>query len=146
MPSLSTIVAKDLMSQPVITAKYDTPLSAVIKLLKDNAIRHLPIVNDNGQLMGIISNRDMLVATSPPANIDGQRWASHIMTPNPITATALLPASTLASLLIQHKIGCLPILAAQNIVGIVTESDFVQFFAGIAKNKNPSPVRIASKC
>jgi len=123
------IRASDLMSRPVIVARYDTPLANVVQMLRENQIRHLPIVNDDGELMGILSNRDMLVATNTPANIDGQRWASHIMTPDPITITESQTASETAALLIVHGIGCLPVMHNRLIVGIVTESDFVRFFA-----------------
>ena len=117
------------MSSPVIVARYDTKLTEVIQLLRKHEIRHLPIVNDGGDLIGILSNRDMLVATNTPANIDGQRWASHIMTPNPATITASQTASEAAALLVDKNIGCLPIMQENRIVGIITESDFVRYFA-----------------
>ena len=129
MPSLSTITASDLMSKPVITARNNDNLSDIVVCLRENKIRHLPIVNDKKQLIGIVSNRDMLVATNTPANVDGERWASHIMTPNPITTTEETQGSDVASLLLKHRIGCLPIMHGERIVGIVTESDFVRFFA-----------------
>ena len=122
------------MSQPVIMARYDSPLSELIKTLRKHEIRHLPIVNDRKELIGIVSNRDMLVATNTPANLDGQRWASHIMTPNPISIGKTQSATTAAQLLLQHHIGCLPVLEGNKIIGIVTESDFVRYFAG-DKNK-----------
>ena len=126
---LDRINATDLMSKPVIIARYDTALTEIVVLLRQNEIRHLPIVNDGGQLIGILSNRDMLVATNTPANVDGLRWASHIMTPDPITITPEHSATQAATLLIQHRIGCLPVIDNNQIVGIITESDFVRYFA-----------------
>ena len=122
------------MSHPVITAKYNTPLTDLIKLLRKHEIRHLPIVNDGDALIGIVSNRDMLVATNTPANIDGNRWASHIMTPDPIVTNAGQAASIAAKMLLTHHIGCLPVMEKSRIIGIVTESDFVRFFAGEKDN------------
>ena len=58
----SSILAQDIMTSPLMTVKSDLPLSECSKIMRTNCIHHLPVVDDNGELVGMISSTDFLVA------------------------------------------------------------------------------------
>ena len=61
------MLVKDHMSSPVITVQTDTPLPDAIKILRDRKIRRLPVLDPHGELVGIVSERDLLHASPSPA-------------------------------------------------------------------------------
>lgn len=126
----------DNMSAQVFSLRSDDPLIRALKLMRDKLIRHIPIV-DNGRLVGVISDRDVRQACfreqmewlkddEPP---ERQRTnLSDIMTAHPLK---LHPDSTLseaAGLMIEARIGALPVTDHGKLVGIITESDLMRAF------------------
>jgi acetoin utilization protein AcuB len=97
-------------------------------------IRRLPVVDD-GALVGIVTWTD-LVRIRPPAI--GGRWTMpnlavaatvrHLMTTDPITADPEMSVEDAAAIMRRRKIGGLPVVDGQRVVGIVTESDLFDFF------------------
>jgi acetoin utilization protein AcuB len=90
--------------------------------MRDHRFRHLPVVVD-GRLIGILSERDLRpVLLSPglaPAAV------REVMSENPTTVTPDASVEDAASLLVVKKIGCLPVLEGERLVGIVTETDLL---------------------
>jgi CBS domain-containing protein len=120
----------DLMSSPVITVTTATPVSDAMKILRDHRIRHLPVVNARGRLVGVVSNRNMLVAHRSRGDIGGTRRIGHVMTNRPYTIRPHDALALAADRLLKHKIGCLPVVDEDGqVVGIIAESDFVKAFA-----------------
>lgn len=129
MTSVTSIMADDLFTLGIENTLADARIMMV-----QNRIRHIPIVDDNNALLGIISQRDVLAAeessliiTDKFKRFDYEQsvkiiefYRSEIMTINSKSSVHQ------AALTIQkYKIGCLPILANGKLVGLVTSSDFV---------------------
>ena len=123
-------LVSDLMTSPVITATTATTLSEAIGLLKKHRIRHLPVVNARGKLVGVISNRNMLVAHLVRGDAGGTRRVGQLMSSPPHTIRANDLLAMAAARLLKHKIGCLPVIDEDDyVVGIIAESDFVKAFS-----------------
>jgi CBS domain-containing protein len=115
----------DLMTTSLVTVKPGTALSHADAEMRWAGIRHLLVVDDRQHLIGILSNRDLLGAL---ARSGGK--AVHVvdvMTRNVRTVTAEVSARRAAALLLEQKIGCLPVVGDDGqLVGIVTETDFLR--------------------
>lgn len=95
-------------------------------MMEEHDIRHLPVM-DRGDLVGIITDRDIRYATRPLQ--DDPSYArtsiSEVMTKQPLTAGPLDPVEDAARLMRNEKIGCLPVLDGAELVGIVTVTNLL---------------------
>ncbi|WP_437730174.1 CBS domain-containing protein [Sorangium sp. So ce1335] len=115
---------EDYMSTAVIALKEADAISAANLEMKLAQIRHIPVVDARGRVVGIVSDRDMLRHAS---SLDGSPIPiASIMTRRVLTVRPTTPAADAAQLLLDHKIGCLPVLGdEEQLVGIITETDFL---------------------
>ena len=129
---------EQLMVRNVITAKEDDSLSNAMKLMKENSIKHLPIVNGSDQLVGIVTDRDIKRASASDASmlevhemlylLDKVKVA-QIMTRNPITGSPVMTVQEAAALMVKNNIGALPITIGQGLEGMMTVTDFLKYVA-----------------
>jgi acetoin utilization protein AcuB len=127
---------EDIMTREVITASMDDSLESVRALFTKYRFRHMPITDDNGQLVGIISDRDMLANVSPfagtinerPADANSLRRKAHqIMTRHPQTIPASLKAERAAMIMLHQRISALPVVDPEGkLVGILTMRDVLR--------------------
>lgn len=123
---------EDFMTREVETLKADQSLMDALRFLREHSVRHIPILDDAGALVGVLTDRDIKRAT-PSALAPGQRdvWEkvvaettlAKVMTQDPSTAT---PKTTLREALetfVEERIGCLPVMDGEALVGIVTARD-----------------------
>jgi CBS domain-containing membrane protein len=140
---MSQLLVRDLMSQPVKAVGPTTPLRDVIQLMVTQGIRHVAVVEDADRLVGLISHRDVL--RSQEGSLSGtpseeqthmNRWieARWVMTREVRSVYPETPALEAAETLRSHGYGCLPVLEHGRLVGILTESDFVDFAIQILSN------------
>ena len=127
----------DRMIRDVFTLGPSDTLRAAVEIVLQKHIRHLPIVDGDGHLLGIITDRDVKRALpSPLVHVDEDSRESlldetpvaRLMTKDPVTVT---PATTLADavrLLVAKKIGGLPVVEHGKLVGIFTEIDALKAF------------------
>jgi len=101
-------------------------------------IRHLPVLDENGQMAGIVTQRDLFRGALAKALGYGERAqrqlmdtlvVKEVMTSDVITTTPDTPLAEAARVLIERKIGCLPVVEGGRLVGIITEEDFVALAA-----------------
>jgi len=128
----------DLMTLEPKTVSPDTPLREVIQIMKIEGFRQLPVLDDNGRLVGIISDRDIRLAMNSPFVLH-ERWQDEAlldtatvescMTLNPLAITPDTPAFQAAKMLATYKFGALPVVENGELVGIVTVTDFLDWFA-----------------
>jgi CBS-domain-containing membrane protein len=134
---MKDVLLKDVMVTHVISLREDEHFSRVEQELRTHHIRHLPIVNHENKLVGIITQRDLFRIMSPRITEEGyfydtssldQFILKHKMTPNPL---ALKPESTVAEvihIMADHKYGCIPIVdQSGTLVGIVTQVDILKY-------------------
>jgi acetoin utilization protein AcuB len=129
---------EQLMVRNVITAKEDDSLSSAMKLMKENSIKHLPILNSSDHLVGIVTDRDIKRASASDASmlevhemlylLDKVKIA-QIMTRNPVTGSPVMTVQEAASLMVKNNIGCLPITIGQGLEGLMTVTDFLKYVA-----------------
>lgn len=128
------------MTADPITIRADKSLRAAIKLMEDHTIKHLPVLSQQKHLVGILSDRDCRYALQSPF-VRGQRLQDaelairvqvrSVMTPAPIVVEPHSPAGEGARLMLEHRIGCLPVMQSETLVGIVTRSDILIAFMTI---------------
>jgi acetoin utilization protein AcuB len=132
------LTVRDIMTTNPCTVKSDAPLQDVINLMKITGCRQMPVLADEGRLVGIVTDRDVRLAMNSPIVLHG-RWqdeellvrvtAESCMTPNPICIEPETPAYRAAEMLSAYKFGALPVVEFGKLVGIITVTDFLDRFA-----------------
>ncbi len=126
-----------LMTRDVISVHPDTPLLEVQNLLKQHGFRHLVVVDDDGVLSGVLSNRDVLKALSPFLNTNAETQrdvrtlaqpARNLMNKTPHTVTPDTSAQEAASVLLDGAISALPVVEGDELVGIITTKDLLRYY------------------
>ena len=134
----AALTVADLMSHEAATLWRNDELSIADNLMALGRIRHIPILDEDGRLAGIVSQRDLfrsaLVKALGYGSVAQDRALKNIrikevMTNDVFTTTPHTPLNEAAALMLQHKVGCLPVLDGDKLVGILTESDFVARYA-----------------
>ena len=135
---MSALRVRDLMSDRVYSVRPDDDLATVRDLMDDHAIRHVPVVDEDGDLVGLVSHRDLLRTAlierdDLPEMIERSLLEStkvrEVMTPYVETVAPELELSEAAQLLVESKFGSLPIADQGHLIGMLTEADFVRYFA-----------------
>ena len=129
---------RDRMSSPPVTITPDTTLQDALNLMHEHRFRRLPVVDEKGRLVGIVSERDLLYASPPPATLLNGLELNHVlsklqieevMTQDVITTTPDAFIEDAARLMVENKIGGLPIVDEDNhVVGVITETDVFRAF------------------
>lgn len=137
-PHLRQLRVRDLMTDRVLSLRLTDDLAAARKLMDEHGIRHVPIVDEVGRLMGLVSRRDLekamrLGSADFPQYSSGDVLASVSVEDAMVTElTTTSPESDIreaAQVMFDHKFGCLPVLQGGRLIGILTEADFVRFLA-----------------
>jgi CBS domain-containing membrane protein len=123
------------MSSPVEVLQVGDTLDLARRLMKAGRIRHLPVIDGDQHLIGLVTHRKLLgawvshgdPAHERPGDVARTIPVEMLMENDVITTWPEAPASDAAHLIERHKIGCLPVLDDGKVVGIVTEADFVRF-------------------
>lgn len=113
---------RDIMSTDLVTVTPREPARRAYDLMRDHRFRHLPVVSE-GRLVGILSDRDLRPVLLAPGLADAT--VAELMSENLTTITPETPVEDAASLLVVKKIGCLPVVDGDRLVGIVTETDLL---------------------
>ena len=126
----------DLISGPPITIAPETPVLEARRVMQTRCIRHLLVVED-GRLVGIVTDRDIRLNMPSPATtlsvwevnyLLARLTVREVMTKSVIVVEPNRPAEDAAILLLNEKIGALPVVDGEHLVGIVTETDFLRAF------------------
>jgi acetoin utilization protein AcuB len=145
------MLVEERMTRPVITTHSDVPIMDAYELMQKENIRRLPVVDREGKLVGMVSEREILQA-SPSQATSLSIWElnylmakisiGEIMTKDVITVDADTPLEEAALLMADHKIGGLPVMKDGKMVGIVTETDLFKVFLELMGARDPG-VRLA---
>lgn len=133
---------RDLMTERPITIRRDKRMQAVHSILEFGNFRHVPVVDEHGFLVGIVSQTDLLAASASvldPATPRAQRdlllagiaveraMQTDVVTIDP-EATVIAAARSMR----QHRVNCLPVVEQGKLVGIVTAFDLLGVVEGLA--------------
>ena len=128
-------VVADIMKSNPVTVTPRNAIRTAINLMREGGYRRLPVV-DRGRLVGIITDRDLRRAANSPFVVREQWYDNFIldhievgscMTPNPLTIEPTVPIADAARIMRNHKIGGLPVVTDGQLVGIITETDLLDF-------------------
>jgi CBS domain-containing membrane protein len=132
------LCVRDVMSKDVATIERNEKLMVADDVMRLGRIRHLPVVDADGALAGIVSQRDLFHSGLVKAlgyGTHAQRQAldmlvvKEAMKTEVVTTTAETKVADAARLMLERKIGCLVVVEGAKVIGILTESDFVKLHA-----------------
>ena len=122
---------ESIMSTDLITVQPAATLAEARSLLKEHRIHHLPVIDGDGALVGLLTLTDVLAATDSILRNDDSRIHAADICINEVMVTDIATVDEHASLrqaalfIEKHQIGCLPVLRDGKLHGIITDSDFV---------------------
>lgn len=124
------LTVRDLMSPQVHTVGTATPVDELRELMRRHRIHHLPVLGDDGGLLGVVSHRDLLAcAHGDGPGGDEPLVAGRVMSSPAETLGPDTDVRRAAEIMLDRRVGCLPVVEAGRLVGILTESDFVRRLA-----------------
>lgn len=134
-PRTEELKVRDLMTDEVVTVRAGEDLAKIMDTMDSVHIRHMPVIDDEGNLIGIISVQDILQYALQGADVlplSDQRQllreisASEVMRTSAVTVEPDASAAEAGRTLMEMKISCLPVTEGSKLVGILTETDFVR--------------------
>ncbi|MFT3696837.1 MAG: CBS domain-containing protein [Kofleriaceae bacterium] len=144
---MSKVLVKHIMSSPVITFFAEQTLPLAEDVMRAKHLRHLPVVDERGMLVGLVTHRDLLraeISTLCGLTPDERRaredevLIAQVMTRDVWTVTEDTLASVAGRTLLDHKYGCLPVVDPTGfLVGIVTERDFMELAVKTLRAHDP---------
>jgi len=131
------MLVKERMSHPVLTITPDVPVQEALARMRSDKVRRYPVVDKRGKLIGIVTDSDLMNA-SPSEATTLSVWevnyllsritVERVMTRNPITVSEDTTVEEAARIMADNKIGGLPVLRDNRLVGIITETDLFKIF------------------
>jgi acetoin utilization protein AcuB len=124
------------MSYPVVSVNPGMPINEALTLMRKERIRRTPVIKD-GQLVGIVSDKDLLNASPSPATslsiwemnyLLSKITVRDVMTKDVLTVAHDTPIEEAARIMADNKIGGLPVIKDDKVVGIITETDLFKIF------------------
>jgi len=135
---MNDLRVRDFMTPNVVTVRPDDTIAKAYELMLDNRFRHLVVVDRDGDLIGLLTHRDLLrhaliertgLPLSLQRNVMRRIRVEEVMTSEVETAEPGQWLQEVALVMFENKYGCLPVVEGTRVVGILTEADFVRFFA-----------------
>jgi acetoin utilization protein AcuB len=133
------LTLESVMQKNVVRADMDTTIGEAMTICFQHRIRHLPVLNSQGRLAGIVTDRDLRfyishrLGTIMENNTDRETLHRHlhvVMVRRVITARPDMTVADAARLMVDYHVGCLPVVDAENrLLGIMTSGDFLRLIA-----------------
>lgn len=138
----------EVMTKAPLTIDPEAPLATAVAVMRERAVRHLPVVDDAGRLVGVVTDRDLRGAVFAPAFAEhlspGARArlrsltatledlrVRDVMSWGPMTIGPDAPIAQAAAVMLTAGIGCLPVVEGARLLGIVTERDALKTLAAM---------------
>jgi acetoin utilization protein AcuB len=131
------MLVKDRMSKPPITIQDNVGVEDALRLMHSENVRRLPVVDRHGKMVGIVSELDLLkVSPSPATSLSvyeipyllAKIKMKGVMTKDVVTVTEDTPLEEAARIMADNRIGGLPVVRGDKVVGIITETDLFKTF------------------
>lgn len=141
------MLVKDRMTSDLIAITPVTSFPEGFRIMRERGIRHLPVVDDRGKLIGIVTQTDLLHASPSTATtlsvfemsyLLANLHVQEVMSSPPITVSEDAPLEEVARLMVERKIGCLPVMRDGDLVGMITETDIFETFVEVLGGEEAS--------
>ena len=141
------MLVKDRMTSDPLTITPDTSFPEAFRIIREKRIRHLPVVDEQGKLIGVVTQTDLLHAspsTATPFSVFEMSYVlanlhiREVMSSPPITVLEDAPLEEAARVMVEHKIGCLPVMRDKALVGMITETDIFETFVEVLGGREAS--------
>lgn len=129
------LLVRDVMTKDVVTLDRNEKLTVADDVMRLGRIRHLPVIDEDGGLAGIVSQRDLFhggLLRALGYGTHAKERAMELLVLKEAMKTEVLtiapeaPLIAAAKVMLERKVGCLVVVEGKTIVGILTESDFVK--------------------
>jgi acetoin utilization protein AcuB len=131
------VLVRERMSPNPVTIGAQCTITEALRVMRENQVRRLPVLDEQGDLVGIVSEKDLLYASPSPATslsiyemheLLSRLKVSELMTTELITVTPDTLLEEAARIMADSKIGGLPVMQGHRLVGIITETDIFKVF------------------
>jgi acetoin utilization protein AcuB len=131
------VFVRERMSPNPVTIDAQSTITEALRVMRENQVRRLPVLDEQGDLIGIVSEKDLLYASPSPAtslsiyemhDLLSRLKVSELMTTELITVTPGTLLEEAARVMADNKIGGLPVVEGRRLVGIITETDIFKVF------------------
>lgn len=145
------MLVKGRMSKPVITVEPSRRIMDAMAVMKQHKIRRMPVIDD-GKLVGIVSDKDLLDAGPSDATslsvweinyLLSKLRVEEVMTKHVLTVQEDTPIEEAARIMVDNKIGGLPVMRGTELVGLITETDLFKIFQELMGARDPG-VRVTA--
>ncbi len=148
------MLVRERMSKHVLTVKPNAPVDETLRRMRLEKVRRFPVVDNEGRLVGIVSERDLLYAAPSPATslsvyelhyLYSRIKVEQVMTREVVTVNYDDPIEEAARLMADHRIGGLPVMREGELVGIITETDIFKAFMEMLGARDQG-IRVTVSC
>lgn len=131
------MLVREWMSRQPVTITTDTSITEALRVMRQKQVRRLPVLDEAGNMVGIVSESDLLYASPSPVtslsiyemhDLLTRLKVSELMAQDVITISADTPLEEAARIMADSKIGGLPVVEDGRLVGIITETDIFKVF------------------
>ena len=150
--------AQDVMSRPVFSITPTDTLTSAIRVMLQNHISGLPVIDADGRLQGMLTEGDLLRRVETGTQRQRPRWIAffmgpgrladeyvqtharkvgEVMTPDPVTVAEDTPLEEVVSLLEKHRIKRVPVMRGEKVMGIISRANLLYALANIARDAKP---------
>lgn len=151
--------AADVMTRQIVTIEADAPIAKAVRLMLQNRISGLPVVNAAGKLVGIVTEGDFLRRTETGTEVRRPAWleflvgpgrlaneyvrtharkVDEVMTPDVVSVTEDMPVQDIVRLMEQRRIKRVPVLQNDKLVGIISRANLLRALAGLIAEVPPT--------
>jgi acetoin utilization protein AcuB len=134
------MLVKDRMTPQPITIAPDDSVAEAFRIIRENKVSYLPVVDKKDKLVGIVTQMDLQRASPSLATTLSIFEANYllanlkvkeVMSSPPITVSDMTPIEEAAAVMVKNGIGCLPVMHSDKVVGVITETDIFKAFVEI---------------
>ena len=129
------------MSRDLFTVSPDDLIDLAASVMDWRHIRHVPVEDRDGRLIGLVTHRSLLrtISNGTRANVEGSITVRDVMIENPLTVTPSTSSLEAIEVMRSKRIGCLPVIEGDQLVGIVTSYDFLEASARLFQQHLAAP-------
>jgi len=148
------MLVHERMTKHVLTVKPSAPVDETLRRMRAEKVRRFPVVDNAGRLVGLVSERDLLYAAPSPATslsvyelhyLYSRVKVEQVMTRDAVTVQYDDPIEEAARLMVDHKLGGLPVMRNGELAGIITETDIFKAFMEMLGARDAG-VRLTVEC